>query len=129
MICRFICKGKRFICKRLDIILNSSSSAITILDKYLNKIYITVLKYMIFSGYLDEEIIEVYNMLKYIFRSIVVLLLPLFASLLSRLLCLLREDINQIFEDLYAILDILKDLIRLLCLYYPLFCDFLLNKD
>ncbi|KAH8772413.1 hypothetical protein F5882DRAFT_300449, partial [Hyaloscypha sp. PMI_1271] len=61
--------------------------------------------------------------------SIVILLSPLSTSLLSRLLHLLREDINRIFEDLYIILDIPEDPTHPLRLYYPLFRDFLLNKD
>jgi hypothetical protein len=84
---------------------------------------------VIFLGYSDEEIEKVCDMLKYTFGSIVVLLSPLSASLLSRLLHLPREDINRTFEDLYAILDILKDLTRLLCVHHPSFRDFLLNKD
>jgi hypothetical protein len=68
-------------------------------------------------------------MLKHMLRSLVVLLLPLSTFLLSKLLHLLREDVNTTFNNLYAILDILDDLTRLLRLHYPLFCDFLFNKD
>ena len=107
---QFICEGKRLVYKRLDIILNSSNSTITVLEKYLDKIYLTVLKYSISSEYSDEEKEEVYNILKLTLRSIVVLLLPLSTSLLSRLLYLSREDIDSIFSDLYIILDILEDL-------------------
>jgi hypothetical protein len=78
---------------------------------------------------LDEEIEEVYDILKYTLGSIVALLSSLSSSSLSRLLYLLREDINRIFEDLYTILDIPKDLNRPLRLHHPLFHDFLLNKD
>jgi hypothetical protein len=59
----------------------------------------------------------------------VVLLSLLSISLLSRLLRLLKEDVDQIFEDLYAILDILKEPTRPLRLHHPSFRDFLLNKD
>jgi hypothetical protein len=68
-------------------------------------------------------------MLKYTLRSLVVLLLPLSTSLLSKLLYLLREDINITFNNLYIILNILEDLTHTLRLYYPLFYNFLLNKD
>ena len=127
--CRFIREGKRFARKRLDTILKGSSSAITAPDKHLDEIYLTVLKHSISSGYLDEEIEEVCDMLKHTLGSIVVLLLPLSASSLSRLLHLPREDINRTFEDLHAILDIPKDPTRLLRLHHPSFRDFLLNKD
>ena len=92
--CRFIREGKRFARKRLDTILKGSSSAITAPEKHLNEIYLTVLKHSLSAEYSDEEREEVYDMLKYTLRSIVVLLSPLSASLLSRLLHLLREDIN-----------------------------------
>ncbi|KIM93143.1 hypothetical protein OIDMADRAFT_184864 [Oidiodendron maius Zn] len=127
--CRFIREGKRFARKRLDTILKGSSSAITAPDKHLDEIYLTVLKHSISSGYSDEEIEEVYDMLKYTLGSIVVLLSPLSASSLSRLVHLPREDINRTFEDLHAILDIPKDPTRPLRPHHPSFRDFLLNKD
>ena len=68
-------------------------------------------------------------MLKYTVGSIVVLLSPLSASSLSKLLHFLREDINRTFEDLHATLDILKDPTRQLRLHHPSFRDFLLSKD
>ena len=40
-----------------------------------------------------------------------------------------KKDIDQTFEDLYAILDIPEDPTRQVHLYYPLFRDFLLSKD
>ena len=58
-----------------------------------------------------------------------VLLSPLSTSSLSRLLHLPKEDVDQTFEDLYAILDIPKDPTRPLRLHHPSFRDFLLNKD
>jgi hypothetical protein len=65
-----------------------------VLDKHLNKIYLAVLKYSISLDYSKEEKEEVCDILKYTLRSIVVLLLPFSTSLLSRLLYLLREDVN-----------------------------------
>jgi hypothetical protein len=127
--CRFIREGKRFAPKRLDTILKGNSSAITAPDKHLDEIYFTVLKHSISSGYSGEEIEEVCDMLKHTLGSIVVLLSPLSASSLSRLLHLPKEDINRTFEDLYAILDIPKDPTQPLCIHHPSFRDFLLNKD
>jgi len=40
-----------------------------------------------------------------------------------------KEDVNQTFEDLYAILDIPEDSTGPLRLHHPSFRDFLLNKD
>jgi hypothetical protein len=127
--CRFIRKGKRFARKRLDIILKSSSSAITALEKHLNEIYLAVLEHSISSSYSEEEKEEACGILKHMLGSIVVLLSPLSASSLSRLLHLPREDVDATFNDLYAILNIPKDPTRQLRLYHPLFRNFLLNKD
>jgi isoleucyl-tRNA synthetase len=71
---------------------------------HLNEIYLAVLKHSISSEYSEEEKDEVYDMLKHILGSIVVLLSPLSTFLLSRLLHLPREDVNRTFEDLYATL-------------------------
>jgi hypothetical protein len=123
--CRFIREGKRFARRRLDTILKGSSSVITAPEKPLNEIYLAVLKHSISSEYLDEEKEEVCNMLKHTLGSIVVLLLPLSTSSLSRLLHLPKEDVDRIFEDLYAILDIPEDQTRPLRLHHPSFRDFL----
>ncbi|OBT54069.1 hypothetical protein VE04_10354 [Pseudogymnoascus sp. 24MN13] len=127
--CRFIHEGRRFARKRLDTILKVSSSAITAPEKHLNEIYLAVLKNSISSEYSDEEKEEVCNMLKHILGSIVVLLSPLSTSSLSKLLHIPKEDIDNTFEDLYAILNIPKELTRPLRLHHPSFRDFLLSKD
>ena len=127
--CRFIREGKRFARRRLDTILKASSSAITSPEKQLNEIYLAVLKHSISSEYSDEEREDVYNMLKHTLGSIVVLLSHLSTYSLSRLLHLQREDVDQTFEDLYAILDIPEDPTCPLRLHHPSFRDFLLNKD
>jgi hypothetical protein len=128
--CRFIREGKGYARRRLDTILKGSSSAITAPEKYLNKIYLTILRHSIPSEFSDdEEKEEVYNMLKHTLGSLVVLLSPLTTSSLSRLLQLPREDIDSTFNDLHAILDIPKDPTRPLRLHHPSFRDFLLNKD
>ena len=127
--CRFIREGKRFAHRRLDTILKGSSSAITAPEKHLNEIYLAVLKHSISSEYSDEEKEEVCDLLKHTLGSIVVLLSPLSASSLSRLLHLPTEDVDRTFEDLHAILDIPEDSTCLLRLHHPSFRDFLLNKD
>jgi hypothetical protein len=128
--CRFIREGKRFARKRLDNILEgSSSSAITAPERHLNEIYLTVLKHSLSLNYSDEEKEEAYNLLKHTLGSVVVLLSPLSTYSLSKLLHLPKEDVDQSFEDLYAILDIPKDSARPLRLHHPSFRDFLLDKD
>ncbi|PQE23326.1 WD40 YVTN repeat-like-containing domain protein [Rutstroemia sp. NJR-2017a BBW] len=127
--CRFICEGKRFAPKRLDIILKGSSSTVIPPEKHLDEIYTTVLKNYISSDYQDEEKEELYKTLKYILGSIVVLLSPLSAFSLSNLLSLAKQEIDQAVEDLHAIIDIPEDQNRSLRLHHPSFRDFLLNKE
>jgi hypothetical protein len=127
--CRFIREGKRFALKRLDTVLKGSSSAVIAPEKHLNEIYIAVLKHSISSDYTDEEKEELCDMLKHTLGSVVVLLSPLSAFSLSRLLHLQKEDVDRTLEDLYAILDIPEDQTRPLRLHHPSFRDFLLNED
>jgi hypothetical protein len=68
-------------------------------------------------------------MLKHMFKSLIVLLLPLFTSLLSRLLYLFKEDVNATFNNLYTIVNIPEDLTCQLRLYHPLFRDLFFSKD
>jgi len=70
-----------------------------------------------------------YSMLKEILGSIVTLFSPLSTNSLSELLYILKQKLYQALNDFYAILDIPGDLSRLIHLYYPLFRDFLLNKE
>jgi len=127
--CGFIRAGKQAARKRLDTILKGSSSAITGPEKHLNEIYLVVLKHSISSELLDEEKEEVYDILKRILGSLVLLLSPLSISSLSRLLQLRNEDIDSTINDLHAILNIPQDPTSPLRLHHPSFCDFLLNKD
>ncbi|KAH9203237.1 hypothetical protein DL95DRAFT_529729 [Leptodontidium sp. 2 PMI_412] len=126
--CRFIREGRRFARKKLDTILKGSSSAITAPEKHLNEIYLTVLKHSI-SDYSDEEKEDACDMLKHTVGSIVVLLSPLSTSSLSRLLRLPKEEVDQTFEDLHAILDIPEDPTYPIRLHHPSFRDFVLSKD
>jgi hypothetical protein len=104
--CRFVREGKRFAAKRLDTILNGSDSAPTAPEKHLDEIYTTVLKQSVAPEYSNEEKEELYCMLRQILGSIVILLSPLSISSLSRLLHIVKEDINQTLDGLYFILDV-----------------------
>jgi hypothetical protein len=127
--CRFIREGGRFARKRLDTILKGSSSTIRGPEEHLNEIYLTVLTHTIPSNYSEEEKEEACDILKRTLGSIVVLLSPLSASSLSRLLHLPKEEVDQTLEDLHAILNIPEDPTYPLRLHHPSFRDFLLNKD
>ncbi len=127
--CRFIRDGKKFAARRLGIILYSNGSTSIAPEKHLDEIYNTILKQSISPDFSDKEKEEACDMLRYMLGSIVVLLLPLSAFALSRLLWLLREDIDLTFNNLYAILDIPEGPTRPLRPHHPSFRDFLLNKD
>ncbi|KAG4439200.1 hypothetical protein IFR05_005321 [Cadophora sp. M221] len=127
--CRFVREGKwRFARKRLDRIINGSSSAITAPEKHLDEIYLAVLKHSM-SDYLNEEKEEAYDILKFSLGSIVVLLSPLSVSSLSRILRLPKEELDQTFKDLHAILNVPENPTHQLRLHHPSFRDFLFNKD
>jgi hypothetical protein len=127
--CRFVHEGKRFAAKRLVMILESSSTAITAPEKHLNEVYITVLKHSISPDYTNEEKEESCRILRHSLGSIVVLFSPLSSHSLSRLLHVPENDIDQTLEDLHAILDIPDDQTRPLRLHHPSFRDFLLDKE
>ena len=127
--CRFICEGKRFAAKRLAIILESSSTSLTVPEKHLNEIYVTVLRHSISPDYTDEEREEQCMMLRHALGSVAVLFSPLSICSLSKLLRITKQDVDQALEDLHSILDVPNDNFRPLRLHHPSFRDFLLNKD
>jgi hypothetical protein len=126
--CRFIQEGKHFAAKRLAMILEDSSQTITAPEKHLNDIYLTVLKHSISSDYCEEEKEELYDMLRYILGSVVVLSSPLPAFSLSKLLHVSQEEFDQTLNDLHAILEVSNDQARPLRLHHPSFRDFLLDN-
>lgn len=128
--CRFVGDGKKFaVRRRLNIILEGGPISPTSPEKYLNEIYVTVLKQSINPDFTDEEREEMYWLLRQILGNIVVLLSPLSTDSLCRLLHVTKEDIDQTLEDLHAILDIPEDQTRPLRLHHPSFRDFLINKE
>jgi hypothetical protein len=106
--------------------LGSGGNSITAPDKHLNGFYNTVLKHAISPGYTDEETEEFCCMLRHILSSLVVLFSSLSAYPLSSLL-LQNKNVEQIFEDLHAILDIPEDPVGAVRLHHPSFRDFLLD--
>ncbi|KAL2040688.1 hypothetical protein N7G274_006667 [Stereocaulon virgatum] len=127
--CRFISEGKRYAPRRLDTILEGSSSAATAPEKHLDEMYITVLKQSTPSTYTDEEKEESFATLRHVLGSIVVLLSPLAAHSLSRLLDFPKGKIDQSLESLHAILVVPEDQTHPLRLHHPSFRDFLLSAQ
>jgi hypothetical protein len=126
--CRFIREGRRFANKRLASILQSDASA-TAPEKHMDEIYTAVLQKSVSWGYTDEERQEIYAMLRLILGSIVVLFSPFSTYSLDRLLDLPGTKVNEMLDNLHAIIDIPNDQTRPLRLYHPSLRHFLINKD
>ena len=127
--CRLIREGKRFAAKRLDMILESSITAVNSPEKHLNEIYLTVLRHSISPDYTAEEAEELYTILKSLLGSIVSLFSPLSIQALSKLVDSSQEEVDRILDDFHSILDIPKEPTCPLRLHHPSFRDFLLNKE
>jgi hypothetical protein len=126
--CRFIHEGRGYTAKRLSMMLDGITSA-SALEHQLNKIYITVLKTSVHDKYLEEEKQDMYLLLRQLLGTIVTLYSPLSVTSLYGLLHLPKGAIERGLADLHAILDIPKDIHRLLRLHHPSFRDFLIDKE
>jgi hypothetical protein len=126
--CRFIREGRRFVQRRLDTMLQGDKS-VTAPENHLNEIYITVLETSIHQYYTEQEKEDMYNTLREILGSIVILSSPLATDSLATLLHILKQDVDQTLKDLHSILDIPEDQTRPLRLHHPSFRDFLLDRN
>jgi hypothetical protein len=132
--CRFIHKGakRQIIQGRLGAILQSGAS-ISEPEEHLHGIYMTVLTSSIPDTLTAREKEWLFLQTRYILGSIVVLRSPLsvysFCNLLAREDVLLNEDIEDILDNLHAILDIPEDQGNPLRLHHPSFRDFLLDRQ
>jgi hypothetical protein len=126
--CRFIREGRQFSEERLATILESSSSdAAGTPEKHLDEIYVTILRHTISPKFGDKEAEELSRKLKYLLGIIAILLSPLSTQSLGSLLDISQGKVNQILNDLHAILDIPNDPARPVRLHHPSFRDFLLD--
>jgi len=127
--CWFIGKGKQFAIKRLDMILESSSTIAYAPEKHLDEIYLTVLWQLISLDFTAEEADMLYHTLRSLLGSVVVLFSMLSIQSLSKLTHTSQEEVHRTLEDCHSILDVPKEQTGPLHLHHPSFCDFLLNKD
>jgi len=127
--CRFICEGKEFAPKRLNTILQGSSSSDAPPEKHLNEIYVTVLNQSISPEFTDEEREESCSLLRHILGCIVALLSPLSTNSLNRLLDIREQKLYRTLDSLHAILDIPSDRTIPLRLHHPSFRDFILDRN
>ena len=122
-------KKKQIIQKRLSSIVYNSNNSIIAPEKHLDEIYTGVLKHSIPAELSQEEEAEICATLRDILGCIVVLFSPLSTNSLERLLFTQKGEINEILEDVHAILDIPKEETQPLRLLHPSFRDFLLDND
>jgi NACHT domain len=126
-VCRFINGDRRFIARRLSLILKGDTTVMPP-EKKLDEIYTTILTHSL-SGSLDEyEKEELCRSFKEIVGSIVVLFDPLSAANLARLLNKTKEEIVQTLDDLHSVLDVPESQEYAIRLLHPSFRDFLLDK-
>ena len=126
--CRFVREGKQLAKSRLNTVLQGDES-IRGPEKRLNDIYLTVLNNSLPQDCTEQEQEDLYNTLREILGSIVILSSPLSADALATLLHMPKQDVDQTLEDLHSILDIPEDQTRPLRLHHPSFRDFLLDKN
>lgn len=126
--CLFIREGRRLAMKRIAALINGRGSDAGP-QKQLDEIYTTVLRGSISGDYNDREKSEVYEILREVLGSIVVLFSPLSMDSLSHLLPLSSSDINETLADLHTIFNIPSQPNRPIRLHHPTFRDFILNAD
>jgi NACHT domain len=125
--CRFIREGRRLAMRRISILISGHCSGAGP-EKQLDEIYTTVLKDSIQKGY-DNEKQELYEILREVLGSIVILFSPLSMDSLASLLPLSSSDINETLADLHTVFNIPNQKDRPIRLHHPTFRDFILNKD
>jgi hypothetical protein len=118
--CRFIREGKQLATKRIAKIIDSKDE-IYAPEKYLYKLYTTVLEESMPLDTSTDEQEEVCAALRLILGSIVVVISPLSVHSLGRLLHTSKEDVYQTLGDLQAILDIPEDHVQPIRLHHPSF--------
>jgi hypothetical protein len=126
--CRFIYEGEEFAEGRLNEILEGTGCEGTP-EQHLDQIYIAVLQNSIPTTLRPPEKAQLYARQRRILGSIAVLLSPLPAASLAKVISISETQVMQTLERLQAILDVLKDVGGFLRLHHPSFRDFLLNKD
>jgi hypothetical protein len=125
--CRFVSDGGLFAARRLSLILQGDNSAAP--EEKLNEIYLAILKNSVSNEYNNQEKEELYEMLKAILGTIVILFSSLSAVSLAKLLHIPEEDIYQTLDNLHSILVVPKDQGYPVRLHHPSFRDFLLDKQ
>ncbi|KFY80333.1 hypothetical protein V499_00801, partial [Pseudogymnoascus sp. VKM F-103] len=125
---RFINGGKEFAEDRLIEILENTGFEGTP-EQHLDQIYLTVLQSSIPNTFRAQETDRLYARQRKVLGSIAILLSPLPAAALAKVIGISSAQVTQTLERLQAILEVPKDVAGFLRLHHPSFRDFLLNKD
>ena len=105
--CRFIKGGRRLASKRLSLILDRDDGKRG--SEELNQIYTKILLQSVSGEYDEEDREELFGMFRDIVGSIVILVDPLPAAVLARLLSKPLGEVDQTLNDLYSVLDVPKN--------------------
>ncbi|KAK4200781.1 WD40-repeat-containing domain protein [Triangularia verruculosa] len=126
--CRFIREGRRLTARRVTLLINGHRSGAGP-EKQLDQIYTAVIRDSVSQDYNKQEKQEVYDILREVLGSIVVLSSPLSMVALSNLLNMPLSDIKETLADLHTIFQIPSQPSRPIRLHHPTFRDFLLDKS
>ncbi|KAJ4262907.1 hypothetical protein NW762_006520 [Fusarium torreyae] len=125
--CRFIREGRRLASKRISTLLNGHRSGAGP-EQQLDQIYTSVLQDSIQQDYNEKEKVELYEILREVLGSIVILSSPLSMQSLANLLSMPLRDVQDTLADLHTIFNIPRQPSRPVRLHHPTFRDFLLDK-
>ncbi|RGP58943.1 vegetative incompatibility protein het-e-1 [Fusarium sporotrichioides] len=125
--CRFIREGRRLASKRISTLLNGHQSGAGP-EQQLDQIYTSVLQDSIQQDYNDKEKVELYDILREVLGSIVILYSPLSMHSLANLLSMPLREVQDTLADLHTIFNIPRQSSRPVRLHHPTFRDFLLDK-
>ncbi|KFX85879.1 hypothetical protein V490_09350 [Pseudogymnoascus sp. VKM F-3557] len=126
--CRFINEGEEFAEDRLGEILGGTGFEGTP-EQHLDQIYLTVLQHSIPNTFRAAEKVQLYARQRNILGSITILLSPLPAASVAKLISISGRQVTQTLKRLQAILDVPIDIAGCIRLHHPSFRDFLLNKN
>jgi hypothetical protein len=125
--CRFIREGRRLASKRISTLLNGHRSGAGP-EQQLDQIYTSVLQDSIQQDYNEKEKVELYEILREVLGSIVILSSPLSMQSLANLLSMPLREVQDTLADLHTIFNIPRQPSRPIRLHHPTFRDFLLDK-
>lgn len=126
--CRFIREGRRLTMRRVSILLNGHRAGVGP-EKQLDQIYTAVIRDSVHQDYTQQEKAELYDILREVLGSLVVLSSPLSMTSLARLLDMPLSHIKETLADLHTIFHIPSQPSRPIRLHHPTFRDFLLDKE